>query len=153
MEDSCLKAHLNISVQEEVFIRRERGSRPRKPRGKRLKSSLYADWHSPFRYEPRNCSSDGLVCAIWVSPLQVSTSLRAGMTKGWSWYLLELVLTIFIQTCCLSTSYILVSQHLQGQCQKNIGVDYICHCYGCNREEGAGRVVKGEGSQIYSNGR
>ena len=32
MGDSCLKAHLNITVQVEVFTRRERGSRTKRPR-------------------------------------------------------------------------------------------------------------------------
>ena len=45
--NSCPKAHLNISVQVEVFTRRERESRTKRLR-EGLKSSLCADEHSPF---------------------------------------------------------------------------------------------------------
>ena len=47
MGDSCLKPHLHMSAQAEVFIRRERGTEQR-GQGKGLKSSLPADEHSPF---------------------------------------------------------------------------------------------------------
>lgn len=47
MGDSCYKARLNISEQEEDFIRRERESRAERSR-EGLKSSLCADQHSSF---------------------------------------------------------------------------------------------------------
>ena len=56
--------------------------------------------------------------------LKVSKPLRAGMPERQSLYLLKLVPTILIQTCCLSSSYILVSQHVKKQCQKNGVVGY-----------------------------
>ena len=59
MGDSCLeahlpgrwgahlKAHLHLSVEAEVFIRRERGTEQR-DRGRGLERSVCADEHSPF---------------------------------------------------------------------------------------------------------
>lgn len=46
------------------------------------------------------------------------------MTESQSLYFLKLVLSLLTQTNCLSTSYVLVSQHLQKQCRKNGRVDY-----------------------------
>ena len=46
------------------------------------------------------------------------------MSDGRGLYLLKLVPRILIQTCCSSTSYILVSQHLQKQRVKNGGAGY-----------------------------
>ena len=48
MGDSCLKAHLYLSVETEVFLRRGRGTEQR-DKGKGLKISLRADEHSLFR--------------------------------------------------------------------------------------------------------
>ena len=48
MEESCLKVHLHISVEAEVFIRRDRRTEQR-DEGKGLQRSLRADEHSPFR--------------------------------------------------------------------------------------------------------
>ena len=45
--DSHVKAHPHISVEAEVFIRRERGTEQR-DRGRGLESSVCADEHSPF---------------------------------------------------------------------------------------------------------
>ena len=42
MGNSCLKAHLHISVEAEVFIRRGKGMEQR-DQGRGLKSSLHAD--------------------------------------------------------------------------------------------------------------
>ena len=44
---SCLKSHFHISVQAEVFIRRERETEPR-GQGRELKSPVCAEEHSPF---------------------------------------------------------------------------------------------------------
>lgn len=48
MGDSHPKDHLNISVQAEVFIRRERESRTKKSGVGGVESSLYVSKHSPF---------------------------------------------------------------------------------------------------------
>ena len=47
MGDSCLKAHLHLSVEAEVIIR-ERGTEQR-DQGEGLQGSLCADEHSPFQ--------------------------------------------------------------------------------------------------------
>ena len=46
--DSGLKAHLPLSVEAEVFIRRGRGTEQR-DQGRGLQSSLQADEHRPFQ--------------------------------------------------------------------------------------------------------
>ena len=120
MRDSHLKAHLHLSVEAEVFLRRERGTEQGDQGGGLLKSSLCADGHSPF-----NQASKGLVCVIldtrhpgYMSPwihvtlapqLKASESPRTGMPEGQSLYLLKLVPRILIQTCCSCTSYLLES--------------------------------------------
>ena len=48
MGDSCLKAHLPLSVEAEVFIRSKRGTEQR-DQGRGLQRSLRADKHSPFQ--------------------------------------------------------------------------------------------------------
>ena len=114
MGDSCLKAHLHLSVATEVFIR-GRGEQNKEIKGGGCKvlnlqtSTVHSDK-----------ASDGLVCIILVQSswihvilfyfiltpwLKVSKSPGAGMPKGWSPYLLKLVPRILIQTCCSSTSH------------------------------------------------
>ena len=112
MEDLFLKVHLHLSVEAEVFTRRERGTEQRdQERG--LKNSLRAEQHSPFWLD-----SDGPECVIPVSSsrlhvllaprLKASKSPRAGIPEGWSLYLLKLDPRILIQTCYSSTSCTLV---------------------------------------------
>ena len=47
MRDARLKAHLHLSVEAEVFIRRERGAEQRDQR-QELNRSLCADKHSAY---------------------------------------------------------------------------------------------------------
>lgn len=47
MGDPCHKAHLNISVQVQVLIKRE-GEAEQRDQGEGAESSLRADQHSPF---------------------------------------------------------------------------------------------------------
>ena len=58
MGDSCLKAHLHLSVEAEVFIRRERGTELR-DEGRGLQSSLRA-----MSTVLSGKASDSLVCVI-----------------------------------------------------------------------------------------
>ena len=106
MGDSHLKAHLHLSVEAEVFIRRERKTEQR-DQGRGVKSPLYADKHSPFQKGKwqSGVRHPGLV--IRAPQLKVCKSPRAVMPEGWSLYLLKLLPRILVQTCCSSTSHIL----------------------------------------------
>ena len=85
MADSCLKAHLHISVQAEVFIRMERGSRTKRSREGAKKFSLCRQAQSipirqvMVRYASSWCGHPG-------STLTVSKSPGTGMLEGRSLY-------------------------------------------------------------------
>ena len=128
---SCYKAHLHISVEAEVFIRREKGNK--------TKIKVGIEKFSTCKWTQSIPVNDGPVCfflayssclhIILAPGSKVSTSPRARMPKGQSLYVLKLVPRILIQTCCLSTSDISQSEHLQKHCQRMVGWDTISHCY------------------------
>ena len=72
-----LKAHLPISVEAEVFIRRERGTEHRS-RERVAKFSTYADKHGPF-----DKANDGPVCAILASRHPGSTVKGQQISQSW----------------------------------------------------------------------
>ena len=126
MADSCLKAHLHISVQAEVFIRMERGSRTKRSRGGCWKFSSCG----PAQSTPIRTSK--LVKQLYASSWFYSwrSAPRAGMTEGWSVYLLKLVPRILIQTCCLSTRYILVRDSIyRNNVKRMVGWVTVPHYY------------------------
>ena len=104
MGDSCLKAHLPLSLEAGAFIRRERGTEQRSREGvdkfstcRRARSILITQvtvWRASSWF------------VILASPLKVSKPPGAGMPEGLS--LFKLVPRILAQTCCSSTSCILV---------------------------------------------
>ena len=132
--DSRLKAHLQLSVEAEVFIRREKGTEQR-DQGRGLQSS-----HVQTSTVHSDKACDSPVCIILVQSswirvilapwLKVSKSPRTGMPGGWGLYLLKLVPKILIQTCCSSTSYILVRVSTYRNNVKTV-VGWITnsHCY------------------------
>ena len=105
MGDSCLNAHRHISVQAEVFLRKERVGRTKRSRHGVVKFSTCRRAQSiPIRQVMVRCASS------WFSHsgpwLKAIKSPGAGMPEGQSLCLVKLIPRILIQTCCLSTSYV-----------------------------------------------
>ena len=134
MGDFCLKTHLHLSVEAEVFIRRERGPEQR-DQGRGLKSSLRAEEHSPFQ-EGKWWSG---VChpGLVILDLRQSGSTVEGqqISRGWdSWrsdsIFLKVVERILIQICRSSTSYMLVRVRIyRNNVKRMVGWVTIPHCY------------------------
>ena len=104
MGDSHLKAHLYLSVQAEVFTRRERGTEQRWSKGVAKFSTHRQARSIATRPVLVRCASS------WFSHprFMVEGQQISFDHEGWSLYLLKLVPGILSQTCCSSTSYILV---------------------------------------------
>ena len=116
----------------------EEGNRTQRS-GRRLRSSLHADEHSPFRHVKRRssvCHPGSAIqptspwCYIALAPwLKVSMCPGAGMPEGWSLCLSKLVPRILIPTCCLSTDYVLVRHTRRNDVRRMVGRVRIPHCY------------------------
>ena len=95
------------------FYKEREGKQTKEINGKGLKSSPMCRLAQSIQIRPQNWSRSGLACIILVENilvlhLEVSKPPRAEMTECQCLYLLKLVPRILTQTCCLSTSYILV---------------------------------------------
>ena len=127
MGDSHLKAHLQLSVEAEVFIRRVRGTEHR-DQGWGLKSSPHADQHSLLQ---RGKWRSGTHHPDWGSWFHIVLSRRSANLLGLDVWRSESVSSkasskdSYTNTLFIYKVRISQSQLMQKQCQKNDGV-------GCN---------------------
>ena len=112
MGDSGHKAQSHISVEAEIFIRRERGTEQIYQGRRGVEKFSTCRWAQsiPIRLVMVRCAASwfsrpGFLSSqlhVILDPwLKVSKFPRAHILKDWSLYLLKLVPRILIQTCCL----------------------------------------------------
>ena len=115
--DSCLKAHLHISVQAEVLKRRRRRQNneikggawkfSRRRRAQSISIRQVVVWCAPSWFSRPGFMSSWLH-VILAPQLKASKFPRTGLPESGSLYLLKLVPRLLVQTRSSSTSYILV---------------------------------------------
>ena len=137
---SCLKAHLHFSVESEVFYKEGGGNRTKRSReGIEKFSTCRLVQSFPIRQVMVWCASSWFChsgftsCQLHVFPAPQSKVMKSpgsGIPEGWSLYLLKLVpRSLIIQTCCLSTSYILVRvSSYRSNVKRMVGWVIISNC-------------------------
>ena len=137
--DSCLKAHLHISVQAEVLKRRRRRQNneikggawkfSRRRRAQSISIRQVMVWCAPSWFSRPGPSSSWLL-VILAPQLKASRFPGAGLFESHSLYLLKSVIKILIQTRCLYTSYISARVSIyRNNVKRIVGWVIFPHCY------------------------